>query len=72
MKRSDQSRLKYLLSSRPLIIRQDGIHVCLHDAFSGEVLGGQARVSLHQEPETFAVLRVEFVVDGEMVRLEGK
>jgi len=72
MKRPDQSRLKYLLSSRPLVIKQDGIHVCLHDAFSGEVLGGQMRVSLHQEADSFAVLRVEFAIDGEMVRLVGK
>ena len=72
MKRSDQSRLSYLLSARPLIVKQDGVHVCLHDAFSGEVLGGQMRVSLHQEPDSIAVLRVEFSVDGEMVRLEGK
>jgi len=72
MKRSDQSRLSYLLSARPLIIKQDGAYVCLHDAFSGEVLGGQIRVSLHQEPDSLAVLRVEFSVDGEMVRLEGK
>ncbi len=72
MKRSDQSRLKYLLSSRPLIIKRNGQHVCLHDAFSGEVLGGQMRVSLHQEPDCIAVLRVEFAVDGEMVRLVGK
>ena len=71
MKRSDQSRLSYLLSARPLLIKQDGHHVCLHDAFSGEVLGGQMRVSLHQEPDSLAVLRVEFTIDGEMVRLAG-
>ncbi len=72
MRRPDQSRLKYLLSSRPLVIKQNGIHVCLHDAFSGEVLGGQIRVELVQEPGAIAVLRVEFSVDGEMVRLEGQ
>lgn len=72
MKRSDQSRLQYLLSSRPLTIKQDGIHVCLHDAFSGEVLGGQMRCELIQEPDSLPVLRVEFWVDGEMVRLAGK
>jgi len=29
------------------------------------------RVSLHQEADSFAVLRVEFAIDGEMVRLVG-
>ncbi|MGE6387365.1 hypothetical protein ACQKEN_17075 [Pseudomonas sp. NPDC078416] len=72
MKRADQSRLSYLLSSRPLIIKKNGVHVCVHDAFSGEVLGGQLRVELIQGPESFAVLRVEFAVDGQMVRLEGE
>lgn len=72
MKPVGQSKLEYLLTSRPLIVKQNGLHVCLHDAFSGEVLGGQMRVELVQEPESYAVLRVEFAVDGEMVRLEGK
>ncbi|MCD5996493.1 hypothetical protein KDX38_23165 [Pseudomonas sp. CDFA 602] len=72
MRNTDQSRLSYLLSSRPLILKQNGLHVCLHDAFSGEILGGQLRVELIQEPDSLAVLRVEFAVDGQMVRLEGK
>lgn len=72
MKRADQSRLSYLLSSRPLIIKKNGMHVCVHDAFSGEVLGGQLRVELIQDAQSLAILRVEFAVDGEMVRLEGE
>lgn len=48
------------------------MHVCVHDAFSGEVLGGQRRLELIQESQSLAVLRVEFAVDGQMVRLEGE
>jgi hypothetical protein len=72
MKRADQSRLSYLLTSHPLIIKKNGMHVCVHDAFSGEVLGGQRRLELIQESQSLAVLRVEFAVDGQMVRLEGE
>ena len=72
MKRSDQSRLRYLLSARPLILKQDGVYVCLHDAFSGEVLGGQIRCELIQEPDSMAILRVDFQIDGQMVRLAGR
>jgi hypothetical protein len=71
MKRADQSHLSYLLSSRPLIIKKNGAYACVHDAYSGEVLGGQLRVQLIQEPDSMAVLRVEFSVDGQMVRLDG-
>ncbi|MEE8875949.1 hypothetical protein [Pseudomonas helleri] len=72
MKREDQSNLRYLLSSRPLIVKRNGKHVCLHDAFSGEVLAGQARVELVQEPGCITRLRVEFDVDGNYVRLGGE
>ena len=31
MKSSAQSKLKYLLSSRPLIVKRDGPYLCLHE-----------------------------------------
>jgi len=71
MKSAEQSRLKYLLSSRPLIVKREGMHVCLHDAFSGEVLAGQTKVQLIQEPGEVTRLVVEFSCDGSYVRLEG-
>lgn len=72
MKSAEQSRLKYLLSSRPLIVKREGMHVCLHDAFSGEVLAGQTKVQLIQEAGEVARLVVEFNCDGEYVRLQGE
>lgn len=72
MKCSENSRLKYLLSSRPLIVKREGMHVCLHDAFSGEVLAGQTKVQLIQEPGQVTRLVVEFNCDGEHVRLQGE
>lgn len=72
MKKEDQSRLSYLLSSRPLVVKRQGNHVCLHDAFSGEVLAGQARVQLIQEPNEVTRLVVEFNCDGTHVRLDGE
>jgi hypothetical protein len=72
MKRSDHSELQYLLSSRPLLIKRNGMHLCLHDAFSGEVLAGQSRIELIQECGQVATLRVEFNCDGRHVRLEGE
>lgn len=71
MKSEKQSRLSYLLSSRPLIVKREGMHVCLHDAFSGEVLAGQTKVQLVQEPGEMTRLIVEFNCDGEHVRLLG-
>jgi hypothetical protein len=72
MKRPDQSNLRYLLESRPLVLKRNGIHVCLHDAFSGEVLGGQMRVEMVQEADSIAVLRVDFALDGRYVRIDGE
>ncbi|MBI6798672.1 hypothetical protein [Pseudomonas syringae] len=72
MKNADQSNLSYLLSSRPLIVKRKGQHVCLHDAFSGEVLGGQKSVKLIQEAGQITRLVVEFVCDGEYVRMDGE
>lgn len=66
-----ESNLSRLLSSRPLILKRSGLHVCLHDAFSGEVLAGQVRCELIQEPGRHPVIRVEFECDGETVRLGG-
>lgn len=71
MKKADQSRLSYLLSSRPLLVKRSGLHVCLHDAFSGEVLAGQTKVQLIQEPGQVTRLVVEFNCDGNHVRLQG-
>jgi len=72
VKSAAQSKLKYLLSSRPLIVKRDGMHVCLHDAFSGEVLAGQTKVQLIQEAGEMTRLIVEFHCDGEHVRLLGE
>ncbi|MDN4511415.1 hypothetical protein D3C76_421530 [compost metagenome] len=72
MKNEEQSRLSYLLSSRPLVVKRDGIHVCLHDAFSGEVLAGQTKVQLIQEAGEITRLIVEFNCDGRHVRLQGE
>lgn len=72
MKSAERSRLKYLLSSRPLIVKREGMHVCLHGAFSGEVLAGQTKVQLIQEPGQVTRLVVEFNCDGEHVRLQGE
>ncbi|WP_449432337.1 hypothetical protein [Pseudomonas putida] len=72
MKSAEQSRLNYLLSSRPLIVKREGMHVCLHDAFSGEVLAGQTKVQLIQEAGEMTRLIVEFNCDGERVRLVGE
>jgi hypothetical protein len=72
MKRDDQSSLRYLLESRPLVLKRNGIHVCLHDAFSGEVLGGQTRVEMIQEAGSITVLRVDFALDGRYVRIDGE
>lgn len=72
MKSEEQSRLNYLLTSRPLIVKRHGPHVCLHDAFSGEVLAGQAKVQLIQNPGEVAKLVVEFTCDGKHVRLQGQ
>lgn len=72
MKRADQSNLSYLLASRPLIVKRNGQHVCLHDAFSGEVLGGQSSVRLIQNPGEVTRLIVEFVCDGKYVRMDGE
>lgn len=72
MKTEEQSRLNYLLTSRPLIVKRHGIHYCLHDAFSGEVLAGQTQVKLVQEPNEVARLIVEFNCDGRHVRLQGE
>ena len=71
MKTDGQSRLAYLLSSRSLVVKREGIHVCLHDAFSGEVLAGQTKVQLIQEAGQVTRLIVEFNCDGRQVRLEG-
>lgn len=72
MKSAEQSRLKYLLSSRPLIVKREGMHVCLHDAYSGEVLAGQTKVQLIQETGEVTRLIVEFNCDGTHVRLDGE
>jgi len=72
MKAVDQSKLRYLLTSRPLVVKRNGLHVCLHDAFSGEVLAGQTRVQLIQEPNQLPRLIVEFSCDGKHVRLDGE
>ena len=72
MKTSDQSSLQYLLSSRPLVVKRNGPYVCLHDAFSGEVLAGQNSVQLIQEPGEITRLVVEFQCDGKYVRLQGE
>jgi len=72
MKTDEQSNLQYLLSSRPLIVKRKGMHVCLHDAFSGEVLGGQKSVKLIQEAGEATRLVVEFVCDGNYVRMAGE
>lgn len=72
MKTAEQSRIKYLLSSRPLVVKRDGMHVCLHDAFSGEVLAGQTKVQLIQEAVQVTRLVVEFNCDGTHVRLDGE
>jgi hypothetical protein len=72
MKRAEQSNLHYLLTSRPLIVKRNGLHVCLHDAFSGEVLAGQRRVEIAQETGAVTVLKVEFVLDGKHVRMAGE
>lgn len=72
MKSAEKSRLKYLLSSRPLIVKREGMHLCLHDAFSGEVLAGQTKAQLIQEPGQVTRLVVEFNCDGEQVRLQGE
>ncbi|MCL8303133.1 hypothetical protein, partial [Pseudomonas mosselii] len=71
MRTAEQSRIKYLLSSRPLVVKRDGMHVCLHDAFSGEVLAGQTKVQLIQEAGQVTRLVVEFNCDGTHVRLDG-
>ena len=71
MKRDNQSNLDYLLTSRPLIVKRHGLHVCLHDAFSGEVLAGQTKVQLIQNADEFTRLVVEFTCDGKHVRLDG-
>ncbi len=72
MKSSTQSNLSYLLASRPLVVKRSGQHVCLHDAFSGEVLGGQSSVKLIQNPGEATRLVVEFVCDGTHVRMDGE
>lgn len=72
MKTPDQSSLQYLMSSRPLIIKRHGHSVCLHDAFSGEVLAGQSSVRLIQKPGEITRLVVEFQCDGKHVRLPGE
>ncbi|MEW2971544.1 hypothetical protein BGP84_06625 [Pseudomonas putida] len=72
MRTAEQSRIKYLLSSRPLVVKRDGMHVCLHDAFSGEVLAGQTKVQLIQEAGQVTRLVVEFNCDGTHVRLDGE
>lgn len=71
MKREDQSNLQYLLSSRPLIIKRNGRHLCLHDAFSGEVLAGQAGLKVVEKAGDVTRLVVEFVCDGQYVRMAG-
>ncbi|WP_229628750.1 hypothetical protein [Pseudomonas syringae] len=53
-------------------MKRKGQHVCLHDAFSGEVLGGQKSVKLIQEAGQITRLVVEFVCDGEYVRMDGE
>lgn len=70
MKRAEQSKIRYLLSSRPLIVKRDGQYLCLHDAFSGEVLAGQTKVQIIQEAGEVVRLLVEFQCDGSYVRLE--
>lgn len=72
MKRDDQSRLNYLLTSRPLIVKRNGMHVCLHDAFSGEPLAGQTNVRLEQGVGQVTKVVVEFNCDGSHVRLQGE
>lgn len=72
MKKPDQSKLNYLLTSRPLILKRHGHFVCLHDAFSGEVLAGQNQVQLIQEGDSLTRIVVEFICDGEQVRLGGE
>lgn len=72
MKKAEQSRINYLLASRPLVVKRHGPHVCLHDAFSGEVLAGQTKVQLIQEPGESTRLIVEFNCDGNYVRLQGE
>ncbi|MBF8773902.1 hypothetical protein [Pseudomonas fulva] len=72
MKAVDQSKLRYLLTSRPLVVKRNGLHVCLHDAFSGEVLAGQTKVQLIQEVGEMTRLVVEFNCDGTHVRLDGE
>jgi hypothetical protein len=71
VKQKGESNLSYLLRSRPLIVKRNGLEVCLHDAFSGEVLAGQAHCELIQSPGEHPVVRVEFVCDGRHVRLGG-
>jgi hypothetical protein len=72
MKIAEQTSLQYLLASRPLIVKRKGMHVCLHDAFSGEVLGGQKSVQLIQEAGEPTRLIVEFFCDGKYVRMDGE
>ncbi len=62
------SRIKESSTSR----KRSGPYVCLHDAFSGEVLGGQSSVKLIQNPGEATRLVVEFVCDGTHVRLDGE
>ena len=69
MKSAAQSKLKYLLLSRPLIVKRDGPYLCLHDAFSGEVLAGQSKVQIIQEAGEIIRILVEFNCDGSYVRL---
>jgi ParB-like chromosome segregation protein Spo0J len=72
MKRAEQSNLHYLLTSRPLLVKRNGMHLCLHDAFSGEVLAGQRRLEIVQEAGEVTVLKVELVLDGKHVRMVGE
>ncbi len=66
-----------LLSERTLVIKPARSTVCtpnalvLHDAVSGEVLGGQCSVEIRQLPGELATATVTLVVDGRYVRIEG-
>jgi hypothetical protein len=71
VKKSPGIDLRKLLSARPLVLKRNGMHVCLHDAFSGEVLANQASVELIQVPDSLPIIRVDFICDGQRVRIDG-
>lgn len=71
VKKSPGIDLRKLLSTRPLVLKRNGMHVSLHDAFSGEALANQTSVELIQVPGSLPIIRVDFICDGQYVRIDG-